>query len=110
MGVPARAPKAPSPSTSHLGRVFARGCLASVSRDAVASTVRPHVEAILASALEEIVPYKPLLRALLGKPEELGMLLLWVTHYDLNDVSVLIDEDCQGHGGDRLRVVCPETV
>ena len=71
--------------------MFARGCLASDSHDAVAATVRPHVEAILALPTEEIASYKPLLWALLGKRERSGTLPL----YDLNDVNVLIDEDCQ---------------
>ncbi|KAK3902095.1 hypothetical protein C8A05DRAFT_15803 [Staphylotrichum tortipilum] len=61
-----------------LGRVFSRGCLASTSAD----------------ALEEVTTYRPLLQGLHGKLDELSKLPLWVTHYDLNDVNVLIDESC----------------
>ena len=77
-----------------LGRVFSRGALAETSDEAVYTKVRPHLEAILASPLEQVTLYRPLLQSLLEKLDDLGKLPLWVTHYDLNDVNVLIDESC----------------
>ncbi|KAK4141929.1 uncharacterized protein C8A04DRAFT_38710 [Dichotomopilus funicola] len=77
-----------------LGRVLPKGYLADNSGDAVATKVRPHIEAILASPLDEVATYRPLLQGLLDKLDDLGKLPLWVSHYDLNDVNVLIDESC----------------
>lgn len=81
-----------------LGRVLSKGWLANDSHGAVSTTVRPHLEAILASPLTEAEAYRPLLQGFLGKLEGISKLPLWVSHYDLNDVNVLIDEDCEVTG------------
>ncbi|KAJ5105446.1 hypothetical protein NUU61_002793 [Penicillium alfredii] len=38
------------------------------------------------------------LQGFLGKQDELKRLPLWVAHYDLNQVNVLIDDDCNVTG------------
>ncbi|KAI1273436.1 hypothetical protein F5Y07DRAFT_376415 [Xylaria sp. FL0933] len=76
-----------------LGRVFSKGCLADNSSEAVVGKIRPHLDAILASTLEETLPYKNTAQGFLNSLEELVKLPLWVAHYDLNDVNVLIDEN-----------------
>lgn len=81
-----------------LGRLFARGCLTNDSGEAVVSTVRPHLDAVLASPLDEIAPYRPMLLGFRDKLDETTKLPLWVTHYDLNAVNILIDEDCEVSG------------
>ena len=81
-----------------LGHAFSEGYLASSSGEAVDRKVRPHLEAILASPLQEIVPYRDHLQGFLDKLEQLKELPLWVAHYDLNEVNVLIDEDCHVTG------------
>lgn len=81
-----------------LGGVLSKGCLANSSGDAIDSKIRPHLEAILASPLEEIVPYRQIIQGYLDKLEQFKTLPLWVTHYDLNEVNVLIDEECQVTG------------
>jgi hypothetical protein len=60
--------------------------------------VRPHLEAILAGSLEAVAPYLGLFKGFLDRVEEFGTLPLWVAHYDLNEVNVLIDEDCEVTG------------
>ena len=60
--------------------------------------MRPHLEAVLASGLEEVGPYRGLLEGFLGRLGELGRLPLWVAHYDLNEVNVLINEECEVTG------------
>lgn len=77
-----------------LGRVFSKGYLAQNSSGFINHTVRPHLSAILASGLEEIIPYKELLQDFADRLEDLAQLPLWVAHYDLNDVNVLIDGSC----------------
>ncbi|KAF2970801.1 hypothetical protein GQX73_g2727 [Xylaria multiplex] len=77
-----------------LGRVFSKGYLAPNSNEAVRTKLRPHLDAVLASTLEEILPYKATLDHFVNNLNELATLPLWVAHYDLNDVNVLIDENC----------------
>ncbi|KAK2603986.1 hypothetical protein QQS21_003822 [Conoideocrella luteorostrata] len=81
-----------------LGQVFSKGCLAASSGETVNNTIRPHLEAILASPLEELIPYKHYCQGFLDQLEELGKLPLWVAHYDLNELNVLIDENCHVTG------------
>ncbi|KAJ6102872.1 hypothetical protein N7486_005299 [Penicillium sp. IBT 16267x] len=77
-----------------LGRVLSKGCLDNSSDEAVNSRVRSHLEALLASPLEDINPYRHQLQGFYDKLEQLKQLPLWVAHYDLNEVNVLIDEEC----------------
>lgn len=81
-----------------LGRVLSKGYLADNSSDAVSTEVRPHLKAILASPLDEVATYRPLLQEFLSKLDEISKLPLWVSHYDLNEVNVLIDESCEVTG------------
>ncbi|KAK4220560.1 hypothetical protein QBC38DRAFT_494032 [Podospora fimiseda] len=81
-----------------IGRVLSKGCLADNSGEAGLTKVRSHLEAILASPLDEVVTYRPLLQGFLDKLNEIGKLPLWVSHYDLNDVNVLIDDSCEVTG------------
>lgn len=78
-----------------LGRVFSKGYLAGDSDEAVNKIIRPHLDAILASPLQEIQPFKSTLQGFVDKLDELAQLPLWVAHYDLNDVNVLIGESCE---------------
>ncbi|SPQ24790.1 261fcb83-3b3e-4e8a-b9c9-bc176070b476 [Thermothielavioides terrestris] len=81
-----------------LGRVLSKGWRADSSGEAVSTNIRPHLEAILASPLDEVATYRPLLQGFLGKLDGISKLPLWVSHYDLNDVNVLIDESCEVTG------------
>ncbi|KZZ96529.1 hypothetical protein AAL_03758 [Moelleriella libera RCEF 2490] len=78
-----------------LGRVFSKGFLADNSCEAVETKLRPHLDAILASPLEDILPYKATIESFAKRLDEFAQLPLWVAHYDLNDVNVLIDEKCE---------------
>jgi hypothetical protein len=81
-----------------LGRVLSKGYLADSSYEAISTKVQPHLEAILASPLDEVAMYRPLLQGFRDKLNEISKLPLWVSHYDLNDVNVLIDESCEVTG------------
>lgn len=57
--------------------------------------IRPYIDAIFASPLEKIAPYKGTLQRLADNLDNgLAQLPLWVAHYDLNDMNVLIDGKC----------------
>ncbi|KAI1097123.1 hypothetical protein F4804DRAFT_205231 [Jackrogersella minutella] len=81
-----------------LGYIFSKGFLAPNSSEAVDGRLRQHIEAILASPREEIFPYRHHFEEFLNKLEQFKILPLWVAHYDLNEVNVLIDEDCHVTG------------
>ncbi|KAL1851010.1 hypothetical protein VTK73DRAFT_9561 [Phialemonium thermophilum] len=78
-----------------LGRVFSKGYLADASREAVETKLRPHLDAILASPLDELLPYRATAEGFARRLDELARLPLWVAHYDLNDVNVLVDDKCE---------------
>ncbi|KAI0548570.1 hypothetical protein F4679DRAFT_550081 [Xylaria curta] len=78
-----------------LGRVFSKGFLADNSHEAVETKLRPHLDAILASSLDEILPYKATVESFAKKLDKLAQLPLWVAHYDFNEVNVLINEECE---------------
>lgn len=78
-----------------LGRVFSAGYLADTSHEAVETKLRPHLDAILASPLEDILPYKATAESFARRLDEFALLPLWVAHYDLNEMNVLIDEKCE---------------
>ncbi|KAJ5945962.1 hypothetical protein N7454_002801 [Penicillium verhagenii] len=54
-----------------LGRVLSKLCLDNSSDKAVDNRVRSHVEALLASPLEDINPYRHQLQGFHDKPEQL---------------------------------------
>ncbi|KAI1159532.1 hypothetical protein F5B18DRAFT_583699 [Nemania serpens] len=78
-----------------LGRVFSKGFLADNSHEAVETKLRPHLDAILASPLEDILPYRATLESFAKRLDELAQLPLWVAHYDINEVNVLVNEECE---------------
>ncbi|KAI0389070.1 hypothetical protein F5Y17DRAFT_156706 [Xylariaceae sp. FL0594] len=81
-----------------LGRVFSNGFMASNSHEAVESTIRPHLDAILASPLEEILPFRERLEDYSKRLDEFAQLPLWIAHYDINEVNVLLDDKCEVTG------------
>ncbi|KAK4227018.1 hypothetical protein QBC38DRAFT_365111, partial [Podospora fimiseda] len=81
-----------------LGRILGKGFLANDSANGI-ETVWNHVRAVLDSPLEEIEPYKSQLQDYLdNKLEKIAQLPLWISHYDLNEVNIIIDNDCQVTG------------
>lgn len=78
-----------------LGRVFSKGFLADSSREAIETQLRPHLDAILASPMEEILPYKATFESFAERLDGFAQLPLWIAHYDINEVNILIDEKCE---------------
>ncbi|GAB0135295.1 hypothetical protein EsDP_00003638 [Epichloe bromicola] len=97
-GVAGKGPEGRIAINRSLGQIFSKGCLTSSSGEAVVSKIQPHLEAILASPLQEISPYRQRLESFLDKLEQFKQLPLWVAHYDLNDLNILIDDDCRVTG------------
>lgn len=55
-----------------LGRVMSKGCLANRSDEVVDGRIRSHLEALLASPLEEIDPYRPRIQGILDNLKKVG--------------------------------------
>lgn len=64
-----------------LGRVLSKGCLDNRSDEALNGRVRSHLEALLASPLEDIDQYRHQLQGFYDHLEQLKRLPLWVAHY-----------------------------
>ncbi|KIX03704.1 uncharacterized protein Z518_07257 [Rhinocladiella mackenziei CBS 650.93] len=73
----------------------AEGRIAVNNYEAVETKLRPHLDAILVSPLEDILPYKATVESFAKRLDEFAQLPLWVAHYDLNGVNVLINEKCE---------------
>ncbi|KAI1075149.1 hypothetical protein F5B20DRAFT_595305 [Whalleya microplaca] len=80
-----------------LGSVFSKGYLAENSKAVVGKICR-HLDSIITSSLLEVVPYRGILQSFIVRLEELAQLPLWVAHYDLNALNVLVDDDCRVTG------------
>ncbi|KAK2746365.1 hypothetical protein FQN57_003247 [Myotisia sp. PD_48] len=81
-----------------LARIFSKGRIEDSSEDVIKKNLRPHMEMLLASSSENISPFKDTIRDLLSKLDQLKKLPLFVSHFDLNEVNILIDEDCEVSG------------
>ncbi|KAK8153007.1 hypothetical protein BKA80DRAFT_285735 [Phyllosticta citrichinensis] len=81
-----------------LGRVLSRGLIQGDTAKVVDDTLRPHLELLLSSSDAQIRQFDDTTRHLLANLDALKVLPLWVTHFDLNEVNMLLDEHCEVSG------------
>ncbi|KAL8916162.1 MAG: hypothetical protein Q9208_008673 [Pyrenodesmia sp. 3 TL-2023] len=83
-----------------LARLLAKGAIvpASSSERVVESQLRPHLALILSSDEAHIRPFHSVARDLLEKLDRLSLQPLFVSHFDLNDVNIMVDTDCEVAG------------
>lgn len=84
-----------------LGRILSKGRIEgsnSSSELVINERVRPHLALLLSSEDDQIRPFHNIARDLLGKLDRLKILPLFVSHFDLNDVNILIDDECEVSG------------
>jgi hypothetical protein len=89
-----------------LGRILSKGyvdvedsCDANNSSELVIErNLRPHLELILASEDPQIRQFHAVAKDLLGKLDQLKTLPLFIAHFDLNDVNIMVDENCEVSG------------
>ncbi|CUS08874.1 unnamed protein product, partial [Tuber aestivum] len=60
--------------------------------------IRPHLELLLSSSDDQIHPFKEVARDLLGKLDQLKRLPLFISHFDLNEMNIMVDENCEVSG------------
>jgi len=81
-----------------LGRILSRGFVADNSEQVVERQLRPHLNLILTSKDDQVRRFHDTAADLLGKLDQLKMLPLFISHFDLNEVNVMIDDDCEVSG------------
>ena len=81
-----------------LGRILSKGRVEGSSDLVVDQKIRPHLALLLSSEDNQIRRFHHTTSDLFGKLERLKMLPLYVSHFDLNDVNILVDDDCEVTG------------
>lgn len=81
-----------------LGRILSKGRIEGSSELVIDEKVAPHLALLLSSGDDQIRPFHNVARDLLGKLDRLKILPLFVSHFDLNDVNILIDDECKVSG------------
>ena len=81
-----------------LGRVLSRGLVEGKSELAVEQKLRSHLRLLLASQDDCIRRFAGVAQDLSDKVHRLAALPLFISHFDLNEVNILIDEDCEISG------------
>ncbi|KAF2458990.1 hypothetical protein BDY21DRAFT_339471 [Lineolata rhizophorae] len=81
-----------------LGRILSKGYVGDSSALVVDRNLRPHLELLLASEDPQIRPSHAVARDLLGKLDQLKNLPLFVAHFDLNSVNIMVNDNCEVSG------------
>ncbi|KAF1993663.1 hypothetical protein P154DRAFT_527597 [Amniculicola lignicola CBS 123094] len=81
-----------------LGRILSKGYVSDSSALVVDRNLHPHLELLLASEDPEIRPFHAVARDLFGKLEQLKNLPLFVAHFDLNSVNIIVNDNCEVSG------------
>jgi hypothetical protein len=78
-----------------LGRILSKGYVEGSSKLAIDEKLRPHLELLLSSQNEQSHKFHDAARDLLGKLDRLQTLPLFVSHFGLNDVNIMVDDNCE---------------
>ncbi|KAL8648299.1 MAG: hypothetical protein Q9210_005067 [Variospora velana] len=81
-----------------LGRLLSKGYIDDRSELVVERSLRPHMVLLLASEDPQISQFHHAARDLLGKLDQLKILPLFIAHFDLNDVNIMVDDNCEVSG------------
>jgi len=97
-GVRRQGPKAVININKTLGKILSKGYVKASSNEVVDNKIRLHLELLLSSENENIVPFKDVARDLLSKLDQLRALPLFIAHFDLNEMNILVNENCEVSG------------
>ncbi|OCL01238.1 hypothetical protein AOQ84DRAFT_393807 [Glonium stellatum] len=81
-----------------LGRILSKGHVNNSSGLVVDGKLRQHLALLLSSKDPQIHRFHDVARDLLGKLAQLKVLPLFVSHFDLNDVNIMIDDNYEVSG------------
>ncbi|KAG0633025.1 hypothetical protein HOY80DRAFT_993763 [Tuber brumale] len=97
-GTRGKGPKVAVTINKSLGKIFSKGYVKGSSDSVVDSKLRPHLELLLSSSDDQIHPFKEVARDLLSKLDQLKKLPLFISHFDLNEMNIMVDENCEVSG------------
>ena len=97
-GIRGGSPKVLVTINKSLGKILSRGYVEGNSADVVDSTLRPHLKMLVATQKSEVQPFREVAKEFLGKLDQLKRLPLFISHFDLNAVDILIDQNYQVSG------------
>ncbi|KAF1962797.1 hypothetical protein CC80DRAFT_487265 [Byssothecium circinans] len=81
-----------------LARILSKGYIGDSSEPVVDGNLRPHLELLLSSEDDQIRRFHDVGRDLFSKLDRLKILPLFVSHFDLNDVNIMVDDNCEVSG------------
>ncbi|KAL8968308.1 MAG: hypothetical protein Q9197_004948 [Variospora fuerteventurae] len=81
-----------------LGRVLSKGYIDDRSELVVERQLRPHLALLLASKDPQVSQFHHAARDLMGKLDQLKILPLFIAHFDLNNVNIMVDDNCEVSG------------
>lgn len=97
-GVKAEDPKSLVTINRSLGRILSKGRVDGSSELVVELKIRPHLEQLLSSEDDQIGRFHDVASHLFAKLDRLKILPLFVSHFDLNSVNIMIDDDSEVSG------------
>lgn len=97
-GVRGKDPKTLVTINRSLGRISSKGRVEGSSELVIDHKIRPHLALLLSSGDDQIRRFHDVASDLLGKLGRLKTLPLFVSHFDLNNVNIMVDEDCEVSG------------
>lgn len=78
-----------------LGRILAKGYFEGSSDSVIHHRIRPHLELLLSSEDDNIRNFHEVARKLFNELDILKTLPLFVSHFDLNSVNIMVDDKCE---------------
>lgn len=83
-----------------LGRILAKCYINDSDRSAlvVDRQLRPHLELLPSSEDPQIRQFNAVARDLMSELDQLKNLLLFIAHFDLNEVNIMVDDNCEVSG------------
>jgi hypothetical protein len=81
-----------------LGRVLSRGLVEGKSEPTIEEKLRPHLQMLLDSQDDCIRPFHGVAKMLMDDLDQLVSLPLFISHFDLNEVNIMLSADCEISG------------
>lgn len=97
-GIRGKGPEAVITINKTLGKILSKGYVMASSDEVVDHKIRPHLEQLISSQRENTTPFKDIAKELLGKLDQLKPLPLFIAHFDLNAMNILVNETCEVSG------------
>jgi hypothetical protein len=81
-----------------LGRILSRGLVEGKSEPVIDQTLRPHLQLLLNAQDDQIRPFHGIAKNLMNDLNQLVALPLFISHFDLNEVNIMLSEECEVSG------------